>query len=527
MNDDELRDVFDRMASGYDSKMARMAPVYDGLYFLLESVLAELPQDARILCIGVGTGAELIHLAGVFPRWRFTAVEPSRAMLDICREQVDAAGLSSRCTLHEGYLESLPAEELHDAATCLLVSQFILDDHARSDFFRQIAGRLVPGGILVNADLSANVESEDYDALLAIWQRVMATSPASAEELERMKSGYAKDVAILPPAATGSIIESGGFDRPVQFFQAALMSAWFAKRTAQGPFYHGTKAGLKPGDLIRPGYRSNYDHLGERTSPWVYMTATLSPLGAELARGDGPGRLYIVEPTGPFVDDPDLTDKRFPGNPTKSYRSRHPLRVVGEVTDWKPSPPEQIQAIMEAQDRLYAVQAERVARIPSAVEFGRIHARTDELAHEWTPQPEYVGCMLLMLIRGTDVGVCSAAWYRSEALAETRLFELPCPIDAQPSWPQRDESLSGRITAVSAWHEGWVAAIESCVTEIGLSTETRMWIAVDADRDTLRFRVDADGPERSWQRNLLLAGGVLTDTEHGEIWDFGTGPVGG
>ena len=83
--------------------------------------------------------------------------------------------------------------------------------------------------------------------------------------------------------------------------------------------------------------------------------------------------------------------------------------------------------------------------------------------------------------------------------------------------------LSGRITDVGAWHEGWVAVIESCVTEIGLSLETRIWIAVDANHDTLRFRVDADGPERSWQRNLQLVRGVLTDTEHGEIWDFGTG----
>ena len=82
---------------------------------------------------------------------------------------------------------------------------------------------------------------------------------------------------------------------------------------------------------------------------------------------------------------------------------------------------------------------------------------------------------------------------------------------------------SGRITAVTAWHDGWVAVIESCITEIGLGRETRLWIAVDTDHDTLRFRVDADGPERSWQRNLQLVRGALTDPEHGEIWDFGTG----
>lgn len=230
MNDEELRQVFDRMASGYDRKQARMAPVFDGLYFLSESVFVELPRDARILCVGVGTGAELIHLAAAFPGWRFTAVDPSTAMLDACRTRVGEAGLSSRCSFHEGYVESLPIDEGFDGATCVLVSQFILEAPARSAFFRQIADRLVHGGILVNVDLTSDVESEDYDALLAVWQRVMDPSAVSAEALDRMKAGYAKDVAILPPDAVASIMESGGFERPVQFFQAALICGWFARR---------------------------------------------------------------------------------------------------------------------------------------------------------------------------------------------------------------------------------------------------------------------------------------------------------
>lgn len=230
MNDNELREVFDRMAPGYDNKLARMAPVNNGLYFLLETVFAELPQDARILCVGVGTGAELIHLAKVFPGWNFTALEPSGVMLDVCRQRVDEAGLSSRCSFHEGYVDSLPLEIKHHAATCLLVSQFILNAQDRSRFFGQIADRLVSNGVLVNADLSADVNSSDYDALLALWQRVMSPSVASPEDLERMKAGYAKDVAMLPPVAVASIIESGGFESPTQFFQAALMHGWFAKR---------------------------------------------------------------------------------------------------------------------------------------------------------------------------------------------------------------------------------------------------------------------------------------------------------
>jgi len=111
-------------------------------------------------------------------------------------------------------------------------------------------------------------------------------------------------------------------------------------------FYHGTRAALRPGDLIEPGYASNYT---ERRSPWVYFTETLDAAiwGAELARGEGPGRIYLVEPTGPFVDDPNLTDKKFPGNPTKSYRSRDPLRVAGECLDWAGHSAEVIQAMKD------------------------------------------------------------------------------------------------------------------------------------------------------------------------------------
>ena len=131
--------------------------------------------------------------------------------------------------------------------------------------------------------------------------------------------------------------------------------------------------------------------------------------------------------------------------------------------------------------------------------------------------------MLLMLIRGTEAEVYSAVSYRAEALGGTTAVGVPAGHDVRPGEPKRDEPLSGWITDVGAWREAWGAVIESCVTEIGLSLETRIWIAVDANHYTLRFRVDADGPERSWQRNLRLVRKVLTDTEHGEIWDFEAG----
>ena len=107
-------------------------------------------------------------------------------------------------------------------------------------------------------------------------------------------------------------------------------------------YYHGTKADLSVGDLIVPGHASNYGR--RKQAAFCYLSATLDAAiwGAELAVGAGLGRIYIVEPTGPIEDDPNLTNKRFPGNPTKSYRSREPFRVIGEVKDWTGHSPEQL-----------------------------------------------------------------------------------------------------------------------------------------------------------------------------------------
>lgn len=127
-----------------------------------------------------------------------------------------------------------------------------------------------------------------------------------------------------------------------------------------GPFYHGTKADLKPGDLLVPGYSSNYG--ARKKANYVYLTATLDAAkwGAELAVGDGPGRIYLVEPTGPIEDDPNLTDKKFPGNPTRSYRTQHPLRVVGEVLDWEGHSPEDLQKMRDQLDKLKQLGIEAI-----------------------------------------------------------------------------------------------------------------------------------------------------------------------
>ena len=127
-------------------------------------------------------------------------------------------------------------------------------------------------------------------------------------------------------------------------------------------FYHGSKADLAVGDLIRPGFGSNFV---ERELRHIYFSATLDAAtwGAELAKGEGRGRIYIVEPTGSFEDDPNLTDKKFPGNITASYRSRDPLRITGEVEDWVGHSPERLEEMRDNLARLNAAGRAKIIQV--------------------------------------------------------------------------------------------------------------------------------------------------------------------
>ncbi|MEA4936771.1 MAG: NAD(+)--rifampin ADP-ribosyltransferase [Paludibacter sp.] len=137
-----------------------------------------------------------------------------------------------------------------------------------------------------------------------------------------------------------------------------------AQTPIQSPFiqtyFHGTKADLKMGDLIEVGKNSNYGQ--QKNAKYIYLTATLDAAiwGAELASGEERERIYLVEPTGPVEDDPNLTDKKFPGNPTMSYRSASPFKVVGEITVWQGHAPEQVKAMKDGLEKLKELGIEAI-----------------------------------------------------------------------------------------------------------------------------------------------------------------------
>ncbi|MBV9788528.1 MAG: class I SAM-dependent methyltransferase, partial [Chloroflexi bacterium] len=157
MQQAEITALFDKQAASYDDQWSKMAPINGALHLLTQAVFADLPRKAKLLCVGAGTGVEILYLAQKFPEWQFTAVEPSTAMLDVFRQRAEEQGISSRCVFHAGYLDSLPASEPFDAATAFLVSHFMQDRQVRSAFFHSIAERLRPAGVLISSDLTGDL----------------------------------------------------------------------------------------------------------------------------------------------------------------------------------------------------------------------------------------------------------------------------------------------------------------------------------------------------------------------------------
>jgi len=229
MQSDELVALFDQQAAGYDRQWARTAAIRDCMYLLLDPLLAGLPDAERMLCVGVGTGQELAHLARTFPRWTFVAVDPSGAMIEACRARARADGFDERCRFHHGFLESLVIDTPFDGATCFLVSQFIVNRAERVRFFSGITARLRPGGLLASSDLAFDTASPAYGVLLPAWLQMMTRAEVAPDALQRIRDAYERDVGVLPPADVAAILQAGGFEPPLQFFQAGLIHGWLSR----------------------------------------------------------------------------------------------------------------------------------------------------------------------------------------------------------------------------------------------------------------------------------------------------------
>lgn len=214
-------------AKNYDKDRAHGAIVKEALHYLMRAVFGEMPENARFLCVGAGTGDELFALAEMYPKAHFTVVEPSEDMMVVCREKAEKREVADRCHFHCGYLASLEAKSLHHGATSILVSHFLTDERERKAFFRSIADQLVDGGVLVNVDLSTDISAPTFAGLYEAWGRMLHGTDMPEEMAEGFLKAIGRDVAVSPADTIEKIMEGAGFSAPISFFQSLLMRGWF------------------------------------------------------------------------------------------------------------------------------------------------------------------------------------------------------------------------------------------------------------------------------------------------------------
>ncbi len=228
-NSPDPASFFDQdMATAYDRRNSGLKPISDCLHFLMRLALDDLPDDARLLCIGVGTGAEILSLAHHKPGWTFVGVDPSEEMLEVGRQRLKEAGVLDRCHLIRGYIDDV-AEQAFDGAVALLVAHFIkLAD--RPAYYDAIYERLQAGGHFLSAEISCELDAPEFPAMLQNWEQVQTLMGATPASLASLPDTLRSILGVVSPAHTKALWQDAGFTRPVDFFQAFMIRGWHARK---------------------------------------------------------------------------------------------------------------------------------------------------------------------------------------------------------------------------------------------------------------------------------------------------------
>lgn len=218
----------EQLSKVYDERNSKLAPISDGMHFLIRLILKDLPEDARILCVGVGTGAEILSLAKHHPNASFVGLDPSGAMLSVCRERLTEAGIIDRCELVEGYVQDVAETEAFDAVLSILVGHFV--PHAeKQDFYSQMIRRVKKGGVLINTEISYDLDSPQFPFMLENWEQVQMLMGASKEMLANLPQTFKNPLSVAPPSQIDEVLQQSGLTTPVRFFQAFMITGWYGK----------------------------------------------------------------------------------------------------------------------------------------------------------------------------------------------------------------------------------------------------------------------------------------------------------
>lgn len=223
-------DHFSAAAKAYDEKNLQLAHITDNMHFLIRLILKNTPVRARVLCVGVGTGAEILSLSKQFPEWTFVGVDPSIGMLDVCREKLKLTGILDRCELIQGYVQDVPARENFDVALSVLVGHFVKRED-RLSFYKAMTHRLRPNGILVNTEISYDLNSPQFPQMLENWKEVQLLMGATPESIANLSKVLKEMLSVISPEETESFLKQSGIELPVRFFQSFMISGWYGLKS--------------------------------------------------------------------------------------------------------------------------------------------------------------------------------------------------------------------------------------------------------------------------------------------------------
>lgn len=226
-------DIFNgEFSRQYDAYNESLNEIANNLHLLISVLLRGLPEKARILCVGVGTGSEITRLAKKHPHWQFTGVDPSPDMLAVCQEKLQREALTARCTLVEGYLGDVAVTGDYDAALCLLVTHFIQDTE-RLGIYQQMNNQLAAGGRMICAEIAGDMAAENFDTQLLSWAAMHSVASKTERDPLEIKAQLSQRLLLLPPEYTEQLIAHSGFGPAHRFFQSLLIHGWVADKTYQ------------------------------------------------------------------------------------------------------------------------------------------------------------------------------------------------------------------------------------------------------------------------------------------------------
>lgn len=227
-----LIDHFSDTARNYDEKNAALSTIGDNMHFLIRLILQRMPARAGVLCVGVGTGAEILSLARSFPEWSFVGVDPAVGMLEVCGERLEKAGLMNRCELVHGYVQDLPQDEKFDVVLSILVTHFVKYED-RLGFYQEMWTRLRNKGCFISTEISYDLNSDAFPFMLKNWEAVQSLMGANVESLVKLPQMLREQLAIISPEETEVLLKKCGMDVPVLFFQAFMINGWYVIKNVQ------------------------------------------------------------------------------------------------------------------------------------------------------------------------------------------------------------------------------------------------------------------------------------------------------